>query len=177
MTYHRELCLFPAIIQIAFGDVNSSRLINHASWDGLTLRMSNAIVRHLFSRVSPCKLGKNLSPIFQDVTQMHAKEVFLPPIFRNAICCCTWLAISISTDVLAWLTFGELLVPPVPAKLTRDLAGPGTWSKFCVAVCQLVFNARCIEKVWLGSSWQTVLPSPSSTWVQCQTRKLDKERA
>lgn len=41
MTYHRELCLFPAIIQIAFGDVNSSRLINHASWDGLTLRMSN----------------------------------------------------------------------------------------------------------------------------------------
>jgi len=47
-----ELCLFPAIIQIAFGDVNSSRLINHASRDSLTLRMSNVLASHLvfFSR-------------------------------------------------------------------------------------------------------------------------------
>jgi len=73
MTYHRELCLFPAIIQIAFGDVNSSRLINHASRDSLTLRMSNVLASHLFFQQVP-KLANNLSPHFisshfQDVTQ------------------------------------------------------------------------------------------------------------
>jgi len=73
MTYHRELCLFPAIIQIAFGDVNSSRLINHASRDSLTLRMSNVLASHLFFLQVP-QLANNLSPHFisfhfQDVTQ------------------------------------------------------------------------------------------------------------
>lgn len=76
MTYHRELCLFPAIIQIAFGDVNSSRLINHAPWDGLTLRMSNVFASPPKGAFFVClgiKLAKNLSPHFisyhfQDVT-------------------------------------------------------------------------------------------------------------
>lgn len=84
MTYHRELCLFSAIIQIAFRDVNSSRLINHASRDShsLTLRMSNVLASHLFQGSQTCQATYRLilyHPIFKRLLKplgkMHCKSL------------------------------------------------------------------------------------------------------
>jgi len=110
MTYHRELCLFPAIIQIAFGDVNSSRLINHASRDSLTLRMSNVLAGHLFfSRFPNLPTTYRLilyHPIFKMLlkppVEMHWESLIFIIFFSK---CNLLLHLGGKVEMFAWLTF------------------------------------------------------------------------